>query len=101
MSAVHRGVHRLLEEEADRILQKSVKKDDGGPEILTQWKQRHRREHEVYVPSGTPDASVRRGSFRRARNTSRPDLNSREGVPQGHRITQRQATFTEEYHDFG
>lgn len=54
-------------------------------DILTPWKEQDRRNREVYVESGTPDPSVRRGMFHRAYNPERLDLNSREGIARGGR----------------
>lgn len=80
MSTVHRGVHKPLEEEADRILAEQLKtqtKHSEKADILTQWKLKDRRSREVYVTSGMPDASLRVGIFHRS--LSLPRLNSRLG----------------------
>lgn len=72
------GVHRQLEDEADRILKASMR--DASPEekgaILTSSQQNHRRSKEVFVSTGVPDPSVRNGTYGRSLNTARPDLNS-------------------------
>ena len=76
------GVHRALESEADRLIRESlsgVHRHSDKSDVLTPWKERDRRSREVYVRSGTPDASYRRGMFYRAANATRPDLNSRWG----------------------
>lgn len=82
------GVHPMLEEEANRILRRSLTGVNtlGAKEgILSPWQEQERRRREVYVPSGVPDAASRSGIFRRASNPSRPDLNAREGVARGSR----------------
>ena len=50
-------------------------------DILTPAKEALRRRREVYVSSGVPDASLRRGNIRRAFNPARPHLNSMEAIP--------------------
>jgi hypothetical protein len=75
------GVCVALEEAADALLREDLK---GVPpaqhDVLTPWKERSRRSHELYVASGVPDAAIRSGIYHRAINTARPELNSREGV---------------------
>lgn len=83
MSMVRRGVHRPLEDEANRLIRESLKgvtKHSEKSDILTPWKEAERYRREVYVVAGTPDQSVRKGMFHRAVNAARPDLNSRDGV---------------------
>lgn len=85
---VRRGVHAQLEAQADRLIRESLKdvtKHSEKADILTPWKEQDRRNREVYVESGTPDPSVRRGMFHRAYNPERLDLNSREGLSRGGR----------------
>jgi len=79
------GVHRVVEEEADALIYGAVRKIKKHSEndILTPWKEKDRRSHEIYVPSGVPDAANRQGIYHRSINSSRPDLNSREGVARG------------------
>jgi hypothetical protein len=80
---LRRGAHRLLEEEANRLIRESLRgvtKHSEKSDILTPWKEGERRRREVYVASGSPEAHMRRGMFHRAANASRPDLNSREGI---------------------
>jgi hypothetical protein len=83
MGMVRMGVHRPLEDEADRIIRESlvgVTKHSDKADILTPWKEQSRYSREVYVASGVPDPSVRRGIFGRVANPARPELNSRDGV---------------------
>lgn len=83
MARLRYGVHRVLEDEADRILATSLKtvtKHSDKSDILTPWKEKDRTSREVYTSSGTPDRSVRAGMFHRAWNPSQPHLNSRDGV---------------------
>jgi hypothetical protein len=83
MAMVRRGTHRLLEDEADRLIRESLKgvtKHSEKSDILTPWKQQARYRREVYVASGVPDRSVRQGMFGRALNPSKPELNSRDGI---------------------
>jgi hypothetical protein len=77
------GVHRPLEDEADRLIRESLRKvtkHSAKSDILTPWKESDRRSKEMYVASGVPDSSVRQGIFHRTINRSRPELNSREGI---------------------
>lgn len=86
MSNPRRGVHPQLEAQADRLIRESLKgvtKHSEKSDILTPWKEQDRRNREVYVESGTPDPTARRGMFHRAWNSARPDLNSREGMSRG------------------
>lgn len=85
---IHYGVHRELEAAADAILKESLRgvtKHSEKTDILTEWKTRRHRDHEVFVPSGIPDAANRQGIFHRAWNADRDDLNSREGHVRGGR----------------
>jgi hypothetical protein len=86
MAPLRRGVHRPLEDEANRIIRESlqgVTRHSEKADILTPWKDIDRHRREVYVPSGTPDPALRQGIFHRRINTARPDLNSREGLARG------------------
>ena len=76
------GIHRPLEEEADALIYGQVRKIKKHSEndILTPWKEKDRRKHEIYVPSGTPDPASRLGIYHRSLNPARPDLDAREGV---------------------
>jgi hypothetical protein len=83
MAQLRIGIHRLLEDEADRLIKESLKnvtKHSEKSDILTPWKQMDRYRREVYSRSGVVDPSIRQGMFRRASNPSRPELNSRDGV---------------------
>lgn len=98
MAAMRRGVHRELEEEANRIIRESLKgvtKHSEKADILTPWKEAERHRREVYVASGVPDASTRRGIFHRPLNTLRPELNSRDGVARARSISGSLASFVE------
>jgi len=53
---------------------------DAKSDILTPWKEKHRKLHEILTRSGAPvDPSVMRGQFTKAYNPDKPHLNSREG----------------------
>lgn len=80
---VQYGVNPILEKEADRLLRESLKgvtKHSEKADLLTPWKEADRYKREVYVASGVPDASTRKGMFHRALNTAKPELNSRDGI---------------------
>lgn len=80
---LRRGTHAALENEANRLIRESlqgVTKHSEKSDILTPWKEAERHRREVYVASGTPDASTRRGIFYRSTNPTRPELNSRAGI---------------------
>jgi len=75
-------VHKQLEAEADELIFGSlegVTSREAKSDILTPWKDKHRKVHEVLVRSGSPDPSVRRGIFVRAYNSAQPHLNSYDG----------------------
>lgn len=77
------GVHAQLEAEANRLIKESlagVTRHSDKADILTPWKEQDRYRKEVYVTSGIPDASTRKGMFHRRLNAARPELNSRDGV---------------------
>ncbi|MDQ1041456.1 hypothetical protein QFZ75_007958 [Streptomyces sp. V3I8] len=90
MSRVRHGVDLELETAADELLKQSFL-DDPDPDekalILTKYMLQNRYKREVYTTDGTPDGSVRRGTFHRALNPKYLHLNAIEGVaaPQ-HRI---------------
>jgi hypothetical protein len=76
------GVCRELEAQADALIKASlagVTSRAAKSDILTEWKQQDRWNHEVYPASGTADPAVRRGQFSRAWNSQYPHLNSRDG----------------------
>lgn len=82
------GVHGPLEQAADELIRQSlidVKSREQKSDILTPWKESHRRSVEVYSTSGVPDESFRQGIFNRARNRTKPYLNSCDGVVHGRR----------------
>lgn len=77
------GVHRPLEEAANEFLRghlAGITKHSDKSDILTPWKEADRRRHEVYVSTGVPDATLRRGTFHRVSNIAAPHLNSVEGM---------------------
>jgi hypothetical protein len=80
---IRRGVHAALEREANKLIQQSLKgitKFSEKADVLTPWKNNKRNKlREVFVPSGTPDPSHRKGMYHRAMNITRPELNSRDG----------------------
>lgn len=83
MGTLRYGVHRPLEDEADRLIAESLKgvtKHSDKADILTPWKQDDRRKREVYTAHGVPDRSVRQGMFHRAWNPRQQHLNSRDGL---------------------
>lgn len=83
MAVIRRGIHRQLEDEADRLIKLSlvgVTKHSDKSDILTPWKEQARYRREVYVTNGVPDRSIRQGFFHRVLNPERPELNSREGI---------------------
>lgn len=83
MGRLRYGVHRPLEDEADRLIADSLKgvtKHSDKADILTPWKQDDRRKREVYMASGVPDRSLRQGMFHRAWNPKQQHLNSRDGL---------------------
>lgn len=76
---LHRGVHRELEDEADRILaeyHRTVTRPEDKKDILTPWKEQDRRSHEIFVRDGVPDRASRNGIFHRAVNPEHKWLNS-------------------------
>lgn len=95
MAPLRRGVHRPLEDEADRIIRESLKgvtKHSDKADILTPWKEAERYRREVYVSSGSPDPAARQGMFHRCTNAARPDLNSRDGIAGALRNQPRETT---------
>ena len=78
------GVHAQLEEAANELIKESLKgvtSIQAKSDILTPWKEIDRKKREVMVPSGSPDAALRRGNYHRAYNRTAPHLNAVEGVP--------------------
>jgi hypothetical protein len=85
MGRMKYGVSAALEEEANRLIRNSlvgVTRHCEKSDILTPWKEAERYRREVYVASGSPDASVRKGMYHRVANTRNPGLNSRDGLAQ-------------------
>jgi hypothetical protein len=82
------GIDATLEAVANELLRESLKdvhSHTAKSDILTPWKEQMRREREVLVSSGVPDASWRQGLYHRAHNPTRPDLNSRDGIARARR----------------
>lgn len=97
MGVMRFGVHRVLEDEANRLIHQSLKgvtRHSDKADILTPWKEQERHRREVQVHSGTPDPAIRKGMYGRARNVTLPHLNSREGVAPPHRIPSDQSAPT-------
>lgn len=83
MPPLRRGVHRPLEDEANRLIRESlqgVTKHSAKADILTPWKEADRHRREVYTSNGTPDPAIRKGMFHRVLNPAYPELNSRDGI---------------------
>lgn len=100
MARMRYGTHRLLEEEADRLIHQSLKgvtSRKAKSDILTPWKEADRHRREVYTSAGVPDESVRKGMFGRSANRSRPDLNSRDGLARSNRVSSSLTSFMD-YH---
>ena len=79
---LRRGPHAALEEAANALIKESlvgVTKHSAKSDILTPWKEAERYRREVYVASGVPDASTRRGIFHRVTNPTKPELNCLTG----------------------
>jgi uncharacterized protein HemY len=75
------GTHAPIEDLANEILREhlsGITKHSDKSDILTPWKEQARKSREVHVPSGSPDAALRRGDYHRAANLTSPHLNSME-----------------------
>jgi hypothetical protein len=82
MSRLLFGTHKGMEAEADELLLASlegVTSREEKSDILTPWKLKHRKTHEVLVRSGVPDPSIRIGMFNRSYNNVQTHLNSYDG----------------------
>ena len=75
------GIHKFLDEEATKLIAQSTRGQslDERSDVLSPSQEARRKSREVYVSSGTPDPALRVGTFGKVANTTRPDLNSREG----------------------
>lgn len=81
MAQMRFGIHRPLEDEADRILKiGAASHPTDSTLILTPAKEALRRRKEILVSSGTPDPALRRGVYGRSINPTHPHLNSRDGM---------------------
>jgi hypothetical protein len=80
---VKSGLHEGLEAEADELLATSligVTSREAKSDILTPWKMKHRKTHEVLTKTGAAvDPAIRRGQFTRAYNSRQTWLNSYDG----------------------
>lgn len=102
MGQLRIGIHRLLEDEANRLIKESLRgvtKHSEKSDILTPWKQMERYRREVYSRSGVVDASIRRGMFHRASNPSKPELNSRDGVARPRNSPTSMGGFADSFSD--
>lgn len=103
MNMPRHGVHAALEAEANRLIKESmagVTSQSAKSDILTPWKEKDRRDREVYVESGVPEVSTFRGMYNRAWNPEHTHLNSRDGVVRAKRIrTQGIQSHVNEYGD--
>ena len=102
MGVIRRGIHRPLEEEANRIIKESlagVTKHSEKSDILTPWKEQARLRREVYVTTGIPDKAVRQGMFNRVSNPLKPELNSRDGVARPRDFGKSLSDFVDQYGD--
>lgn len=91
------GIHRVLEDEANRLIHQSLKgvtSHQAKSDILTPWKEQERRRREVQVASGVPDPAIRKGMYVRARNMALPHLNSRDGISAPHRTPSERSAPT-------
>lgn len=90
---VRYGVHAQLEAEADALIYESIKdvtSREAKSDILTAWKDKHRRTHEVLTRTGAPvDGAVRLGMFNRAYNRVQVHLNSYLGPTQPIRMNEQ------------
>jgi hypothetical protein len=101
MPTMRHGIHRPLEDEANRILRESLRgvtKHSEKSDVLTPWKDAERHRREVYPSSGVADPAIRRGMFNRASNPARPELNSRDGIARARQgITASLQAFVDEH----
>lgn len=74
---------RTLEDKADALINASlegVTNREDKSDVMTAWKLKHRKIHEILTRTGAPvDSSVRRGQFSKAWNSAKPNLNSYDG----------------------
>lgn len=78
MGRLRFGVHRGLEEEANRLLAVSLQGQSltERRDVLTHHQETLRRRREVFVSTGTPDPAIRSGIYGRASNSVLSHLNS-------------------------
>jgi hypothetical protein len=80
---VHSGIHEEMEAKATELIMASlegVTSREAKSDILTPWKERHRARHEFLTHGAPVDPAVRRGTFSKAYNRDKPNLNSYEGA---------------------
>lgn len=90
MGFIKHGVHRELEAAADEMIRQSlvgVTSMEAKRDILTPWKEKDRRDREVYSSTGVPDSSYRSGMYHRAWNPRDAHLNSRPNGSVGGRTS--------------
>lgn len=81
---VRYGIHRQLEDRATAMILAALEASPNVREektfVMTPWKEKHRKIHEIQSRSGAPiDPAVRRGIFGRAYNRVQTHLNSYDG----------------------
>lgn len=98
------GVHKPLEDAATELIRQSlegVTSMEAKRDILTPWKEKDRRDREVYSSSGVPDAATRSGMYNRAWNPVHTHLNSRDGIARGSRFGTLKEFVDEHQQDLG
>lgn len=83
MAKMRHGVHKPLEAMANDLLRETFRGETSHSvvnDVLSPWKLAARRRREVYVASGRPDPSFRKGLYRREANRVKLHLNSRDGA---------------------
>lgn len=80
---VKSGIHEQLEEEANALIfgsLKDVTSREAKSDILTPWKEKHRKSREILSRTGHPiDGALRRGMYHRTYNPIQTHLNSYDG----------------------
>jgi hypothetical protein len=93
------GINHALDDEATALIKASlegVTRNADKSDILTPWKEKDRKDREVYTDSGTPDPAFRKGMFRRAWNSRDSHLNSRDGHVRGRRVQSFTSIFADD-----
>jgi hypothetical protein len=89
-----------LEALADELIRRSltgVTKYSDKSDILTPWKLTMRQRREVLTSSGFPDAAIRKGMYKRVANTTKLELNSRDGIARARTRGVNHYTTQQEY----